>query len=79
MGRMYVAQNVLGLSDEEIEDVIYDNGSTRCLVGVGLATASAPIVTTLLEFRRLLETHGLTRKLSGAINPGLESAGLLLR
>ena len=79
MLRMYVAQNALGLSDEGIEDAMYDSGSVRHFVGVDLAIESAPDATTLLKFRRLLEAHGLTRKLFGAINAQLESVGLLLR
>lgn len=79
MLRMYVAQNALGLSDEGIEDAIYDSGSVRRFVGVDLAAESAPDATTLLKFRRLLETHALTEQLFAVINAGLESAGLLLR
>ncbi|MCG3171195.1 MAG: IS5 family transposase ISBmu2 [Pseudomonadales bacterium] len=79
MLRMYVAQNALGLSDEGIEDAIYDSGSVRRFVGVDLAAESAPDATTLLKFRRLLETHGLTQRLFDTINAGLESAGCLLR
>lgn len=79
MLRMYVAQNALGLSDEGIEDAIYDSGSVRRFVGVDLAAGSAPDATTLLKFRRLLEAHGLTQSLFDTINAGLESAGCLLR
>lgn len=79
MLRMYIAQNALGLSDEGIEDAIYDSGSVRRFVGVDLALGSAPDATTLLKFRRLLETHGLTERLFDTINAELESAGCLLR
>jgi transposase, IS5 family len=79
MLRMYVAQNALGLSDEGIEDAIYDSGSVRRFVGVDLAVESAPDATTLLKFRRLLETHKLTERLFETVNGGLASAGFLLR
>jgi IS5 family transposase len=79
MLRMYVAQQALGLSDEGTEDAIYDSLSTRRFVGVDLALESAPDATTLLKFRRLLETHGLTKQLFQTINLHLARKGLLLR
>lgn len=39
---------------------------------------SAPDATTLLKFRRLLGTHGLTRKIVEAINVHLAEQGLIL-
>jgi len=79
MLRMYVAQQVLGLSDEGIEDAIYDSQSVRAFVGVDLAVESAPDATTLLKFRRLLENEGLTKKLFRVINHHLAVKGLILR
>ncbi len=55
MLRMYIAQQCLGLSDEGIEDAIYDIVPVRNFVGVDLTHDSAPDATTLLKFRRLLE------------------------
>ena len=79
MLRMYAAQQVLGLSDEGIEDAIYDSQSVRGFVGIDLATESAPDATTLLKFRRLLESAGLTRELFKTINQRLADKGLFLR
>ena len=79
MLRMYVAQQVLGLSDEGIEDAIYDSQSVRGFVGIDLAVESAPDATTLLKFRRLLEEAKLTKELFKAINRRLADKGLLLR
>ena len=79
MLRMYVAQQVLGLSDEGIEDSIYDSQSVRAFVGVDLAVEAAPDATTLLKFRRLLESEKLTKKMFEAINRRLAARGLLLR
>jgi IS5 family transposase len=79
MLRMYIAQQVLGLSDEGIEDAIYDSQSVRAFVGVDLAVESAPDATTLLKFRRLLEDGKLTKKLFESINRRLADKGLLLR
>jgi IS5 family transposase len=68
MLRMYVAQQCFGLSDEGIEDAIYDSQAIRGFVGIDLNRESAPDATTLLKFRRLLETHELTRKIFETIN-----------
>jgi IS5 family transposase len=79
MLRMYVAQQCLGLSDEGIEDAIYDSYAVRRFVGIDLSRETAPDATTLLKFRRLLETHDLTRKAFDVINQRLAAQGLLLR
>lgn len=71
MLRMYVAQQCFGLSDEGIEDAIYDSQAIRDFVGIDLASEAAPDATTLLKLRRLLETHGLTRKTFGVIKAHL--------
>lgn len=79
MLRMYVAQQCFGLSDEGIEDAVYDSQSIRRFVGIDLARESAPDATTLLKFRRLLEAHGLTRKIFETINAHLAQKGLMMR
>ena len=79
MLRMYVVQQCLGLSDEGIEDAIYDSQAIRGFIGIDLAREAAPDATTLLKFRRLLETHGLTQAIFEAINAHLAAKGLLLR
>lgn len=79
MMRMYVAQQCFGLSDEGIEDALYDSQAIRRFVGVDLTREAAPDATTLLKFRRLLETHQLTESIFNAINAHLAEKGLLLR
>lgn len=79
MLRMYIAQQCFGLSDEGIEDAIYDSHAIRGFVGVDLARGAAPDATTLLKFRRLLEAHQLTERIFAAINVHLAAKGLLLR
>ena len=79
MLRMYVAQQCFGLADEAMEDAIYDSASIRQFVKVDLGRESAPDATTLLHFRRLLETHGLTKTIFETINAHLASKGLLMR
>ena len=79
MLRMYVAQQCFGLSDEGIEDAIYDSQAIRAFVGIDLARESAPDATTLLKFRRLLEEHELTRKIFERIKCHLAEKGLMMR
>lgn len=79
MLRMYIAQQCLGLSDEGIEDAIYDIQSVRRFVGIDLTHESAPDATTLLKFRRLLEESQLTRRVFEEIKAHLASKGLTMR
>lgn len=79
MLRMYIAQQCLGLSDEGIEDAIYDIQSVRRFVGIDLTHESAPDATTLLKFRRLLEQSQLTRRVFEEIKSHLASKGLTMR
>lgn len=79
MLRMYIAQQCFGLSDEGIEDAIYDSQAIRGFVGIDLSRESAPDATTLLKFRRLLETHQLTERIFETINALLAAKGLILK
>ena len=79
MLRMYIVQQCFGLSDEGVEDAIYDSQAVRAFIGIDLTREAAPDATTLLRFRRLLETHGLTQSIFTAINTHLAQKGLLLR
>ena len=79
MLRMYVAQQCFGLSDEGIEDALYDSQAIRGFVGIDLNREAAPDATTLLKFRRLLESHNLTQRIFAAINAHLALKGLLLK
>lgn len=79
MLRMYIAQQCLGLSDEGIEDAIYESVSVRHFVGIDLNIEDAPDATTLLKFRRLLEQHNLTQRVFATINNLLNMQGLILK
>lgn len=79
MLRMYIAQNCFGLSDEGIEDAIYDSFAIRRFVGVDLGRDPVPDATTLLKFRRLLEANGLTERIFLTIRQHLASKGLIMR
>jgi IS5 family transposase len=79
MLRMYVAQQCFGLSDEGIEDAIYDSQAIRGFVGIDLNRESAPDATTLLKFRHMLEANGITRQIFDTINEHLAENGLMMR
>jgi IS5 family transposase len=79
MLRMYVAQQCFGLSDEGIEDAIYDSLAIPGFVGIDLNRESARDATTLLKFRRLLGKHELTRNIFETINGHLAVKGLMMR
>ena len=79
MLRMYVAQHCFGLSDEGIEDAIYDSQAIRRFVGIDLSRESAPDATTVLGFRRRLETDNLAERIFGVINGYLSDKRLMLK
>ena len=74
-----IAQQCFGLSDEGIEDAIYDSMAIRNFVGIDLNVQTAPDATTLLKFRRLLEDKDLTKRVFATINNLLNMQGLILK
>jgi IS5 family transposase len=60
---MYFVQQWNGFSDEGVEDAITDSQALQKFVGIDLSREAAPDSTTVLQFRHLLEQHGLTKKL----------------
>lgn len=79
MLRVYFLQQWYALADEALEDALYDSQALRGFARMDLAAEGVPDATTLLKFRRLLETHDLCRGLFAAINADLTARGLLLR
>lgn len=79
MLRVYFLQQWYGLADEALEDALYDSQALRGFARIDLSTEGVPDATTLLKFRRLLETHDLCKGLFESINADLSARGLLLR
>jgi IS5 family transposase len=79
MLRVYFLQPWYGLADEALEDALDDSQALRGFARIDLAADGVPDATTLLKFRRLLETHDLCKGLFAAINADLTARGLLLR
>jgi len=73
------SSNGYGLADEAFEDALYDSQALQGFARIDLAAEGVPDATTLLKFRRRLETHDLCKGLFAAINADLTARGLLLR
>ena len=79
MLRMYLLQIWFNLSDEMVEDSIYDSYAMRYFVGLNFFEEQVPDATTLLKFRHLLEKHQAGEKFFNAINGLLEANGCMMR
>ena len=66
------------LSDPGMEDMLYEIESVRRFAGLGL-TGPLPDETTIMNFRHLLERHGLGRGLFEEINAHLAERGYRVR
>lgn len=78
MLRVHLMQNWLGLSDPAIEEALYEITPMRAFAGLSL-NGSIPDETTILNFRRLLETHDLAPQILSRINAYLGRNGLMLK
>jgi len=79
MLRIHLMQNCYSYSDPAMEEALYEIAPLRCFAGLSLARGSVPDETTILNFRRLLETHGLAPKVLATISAYLSDKGMLLR
>jgi IS5 family transposase len=79
MLRVYFLQQWYALADEALEDALYDSQALQHFARIDLSAEGVPDATTLLKFRRRLETHDLCKGLFTAINSDLAARGLLLR
>ena len=73
--RVHCVQLFYNLSDPGMEDMLYEIESVRRFAGLRL-TGPLPDETTILNFRHLLERHGLGRGLFEEINAQPGGAGL---
>ncbi len=79
MLRMYLLQVWFSLSDEGVEEAIYDSYAMRRFMGLDFAVEQVPDATTLLHFRHLLEKHRLGEKLFEAQNQIFDEHGWMMR
>jgi len=78
MLRMYLLQCWFNLSDEGVEDAIYDSYAMRKFMGLNFLTEKVPDATTLLHFRHMLEESRAGEAMFEAINGVLEANGLIM-
>jgi len=72
-----VAQIVYNFSDPGVEEALYEIESLRRFCGIRLE--AVPDETTILQFRHLLEQHGLAEQIFQVINQTLGERGLSLK
>lgn len=79
MLRIHFIQHWFNLADFACEEALYDIASLRRFVGIDLGCESVPDATTLLKFRRLLETHQLGEQLFAEVGRVLQGKGMILK
>jgi len=80
MLRMYLLQNWFNLSDEGVEDAIYDSYAFRKFMKIDfMDKEQVPDATTLCKFRKLLDENGITRMFFESIKGFLAKHGRLMR
>lgn len=79
MLRMYLLSVWFNLSDEGVEDAIYDSYAFRQFLGIDFwAHEQAPDATTLCKFRKMLTEQGVTEQLFESIKALLEENGQIM-
>lgn len=80
MLRMYLLSNWFNLSDEGVEEAIYDSYAFRKFMGIDFFERSqVPDATTLCKFRKLLNEHGVTEQIMETTIRFMESHGRIMR
>ena len=78
MLRMMMLQDWFSLSDEGLEDAIYDSYAFRKFMGITFMEEQAPDATTLCKFRALLNENNLSEGIFGSVKQLLEEAGKIM-
>ena len=78
MLRIHFLQQWFGLSDQAMEDALFEVPIYREFVGLS-GTERVPDRVSILRFRHLLEEHQLSIQMLAAVNATLTAKGLLLK
>lgn len=79
MLRMYLLQNWFNLSDEGVEDAIYDSYAMKRFMGLNFdSNEQVPDATTLCKFRKLLNDHQITELLFAEVKEVLSAEGKMV-
>lgn len=80
MLRMLLLENWFNLSDEGVEDAIYDSYAMKSFVGIDFSTGEqVPDATTLCKFRKLLSDNHLQEKFFAQVQELLRREGCEVR
>lgn len=79
MLRMIMLQTWFNLSDEGVEDAIYDSYAMKTFMGINFSAGEqVPDATTLCKFRKLLNEHSLQKEFFAQIQELLSKEGKLV-
>ena len=78
MLRMYLLQNWYHLSDEGVEEAIYDSYAMKKFLKLDFSKESVPDATTLLKVRHILEDNGIGAKIFADVKDRLDRGGMLM-
>jgi len=78
MLRMVLLQSWFNLSDEGVEDAIYDSYAMKQFMGLDFGREQVPDATTLCRFRKRLTENGIQQQLFEAINRFLNEHGKIM-
>lgn len=79
MLRIHFMQQWFGLSDPAMEEALHDVPAYRDFIRIDHTQTNLPDETTILRFRRLLETHNLAPAILGLVNQLLAERGMMLK
>ena len=78
MFRMYLLQTWYNLSDEALEDAIYDSYAMRKFMHLDFLEESVPDATTLCKFRKIIVENGLAKRYFEAVKTFMEEHGRMM-
>lgn len=78
MLRMYLLQAWFNLSDEGVEDAIYDSYAFRKFMQIDFMQEQVPDATTLLKFRHMIEKNHLGEEFFKAIKRVMDATGHIM-
>lgn len=76
---MTLLQQRYGLSDEAVEENIYDRYSFQLFCDINIGDEKVPDATTLCRFRKHCNDHKLSEKIFKIINKKLEQANIICK
>ena len=79
MLRMYFLANMFNLSDEGVEDAIYDSYAFRKFMKIDFFNEQVPDATTLCKFRKLMVDNGIQKAFFESISRFMNENKLILK